>query len=134
MSMGVPPDADRTGRVVVRGRGGLLEGVLEVLEPGQTLVVGRSRSCHVSLRRTKGFDGHPDPVRLLRSHDFNRVSRIHCEIECLSDGRVEIRDLSRNGTLVNGRRRPHTLVDPADGATRVELCDPTWGRLVVERG
>ena len=45
--MGVPPDADRTGRVVVRGRGGLLEGVRAVLEPGPTLVVGRRRSCHV---------------------------------------------------------------------------------------
>lgn len=120
----------RPPRLRVEGRGTILEGVRRHLERGQVLVVGRSRSCDISLRKTPGFLGHPDPVRLLASQPFNRVSRVHCEIHYLPDGRVEVRDLSRNGTWVDGERVARSrLVSPGERRVRVRLCDDTWGEL-----
>lgn len=114
----------------VVGRGGLLDGETRILAPGDTLVVGRSRSCDLSLRRARRFLRDPGQLAILRSQPFRRVSRVHCEIAYLPDARVEIRDLSQNGTLVDGRRlaRTHVLV-PGDPSVRVTLADPMHGEL-----
>jgi len=119
-------------RLEIRGSGGILQGVRRTLEPGATLVVGRSRSCHVSLRRTRGFLQAADPLAMLRSGPFRRVSRVHCEIAYLPDSRVEVRDLSRNGTLVDGRRVDRTFVlTPGDEPVHVVLADAAHGELVL---
>lgn len=126
MTTAAPP------RLSIRGRGGILDGVHRVLEPATTLVVGRSRSCHLSLRRTRGFLRSDDPGALLQSAPFRRVSRVHCEIAFLPDGRVEIRDLSQNGTVVDGRRIDRTYVlTPGDDPVHVVLADPAHGELVL---
>lgn len=53
---------------------------------GSLCQIGRAKECDVQI-----------PER--------RLSRAHCEIECLSDGRYVVRDLgSQNGTFVNRRR------------------------------
>lgn len=120
------------GRLEVKGHGGLLAGAWHALEPGQTLVIGRSRSCDLSLRRTEAFRHREDAVTLLDSKQFNRVSRIHCEIEYRKDGQVQVRDLSQNGTLVDGVRvgRSH-LFRVGHGHVTVELVDGTWGKLIL---
>ena len=123
----------KTGpRLVIAGHGGLLAGVERTLDPGDTLVIGRSRSCDLSLRKTKAFDRRSDAPDLRDSQAFNRVSRIHCEIEYQTDGQVAVRDLSQNGTLVDGVRvgRSHLF---RVGAARVvvELVDGTWGKLLL---
>lgn len=120
----------------IRGSGGLLEGVSRKLLPGETLVIGRSRSCDLSLRRTRAFRQREDAEQILGSAQFNRVSRIHCEIEYLKDRSVEIRDLSQNGTFVDGIRVGRSQLVKLDGRpVTLELVDATWGRLVlVEKG
>lgn len=118
--------------LVVEGRGGLMEGVLRVVRHGGTVVVGRSRTCHVSLRQTRAFLHHPRPRDVMKSPAFRRVSRVHCEIAHVGNGRVEIRDLSANGTLVNGKPAPRTLVvEPENAPVYVELGDPENGRLYL---
>jgi pSer/pThr/pTyr-binding forkhead associated (FHA) protein len=119
----------------VRGHGGLLAGVSLHLARGETLVVGRSRSCDLSLRKTRVFTHRSDADDVLASRQFNRVSRIHCEIELRKDGSVQIRDLSRNGTIVDGVRvgRTHVLRLGSQRAT-VELVDSTWGKLLLTAG
>jgi pSer/pThr/pTyr-binding forkhead associated (FHA) protein len=119
-------------RLEIRGAGGILQGVRRLIEPGTTVVVGRSRSCQVSLRRMRGYLEAENPAELLRSVPFRRVSRVHCEIAYLPDSRVEIRDLSQNGTLVDGRRidRTYVLV-PGSEPIRVVLADPAHGQLVL---
>lgn len=120
-------------RLRVRGHDGLLEGVRRRLRPGQTLVIGRSRSCDLSLRRTPRFVRHPDQLELFRSEEFRRISRIHCEIVFLTDGRIEIRDLSSNGTRVNGERvKRSCVISAASGPVRVELADAVHGHLTIE--
>ena len=119
-------------RLLVVGHGGVLGGEKRALTPGTTLVVGRSRSCQLSLRKCRRFLASRDQRDLLASEGFRRVSRVHCEIHYLPDGRVEIRDLSANGTIVDGRRieRPVVLV-PGDEAVKVVLADPVHGHLRV---
>jgi len=120
-------------RLLVIGQGAVLSGERRALVPGATLVVGRSRSCQLSLRRCRGFVKSHDRPALLASEGFQRVSRVHCEVAYLPDGRVEIRDLSRNGTIVDGRRlsRPLVIV-PGDPGVDVVLADPIHGSLRVE--
>ena len=110
----------------------MLGGERHGLQPGATLVVGRSRSCQLSLRRCRGFVKSDRQRELLASVGFQRVSRVHCEIAYLRDGRVEIRDLSRHGTLVDGRRlsRPLVIV-PGDPGVEIVLSDPVHGTLRV---
>ncbi len=121
--------------LLVRGRGGLFEGVRCALRPGATLVIGRSRSCHLSLRRTRAFRNAEDPMGLLLSDAFRRVSRVHCEIAYLPDARVEIRDLSQNGTLIDGRRIDRTRVlAPGDRPVRLVVADAVHGALVISFG
>ena len=130
-----PGTTSPTGDLMVEGLGGLFAGVRRRLGPGATLVVGRSRSCHLSLRRTSAFSHHPAPDRLLLSPEFNRISRIHCEIEHRADGSVEVRDFSRNGTIVNGERVGRSRVLRLDGRRIVlELVDGTWGKLLIAEG
>jgi pSer/pThr/pTyr-binding forkhead associated (FHA) protein len=122
----------QTHRLEIRGLGGILDGAAHVLERGETLVIGRSRSCDLSLRKTKAFGRRDDGEKILGSRQFNRVSRIHCEIELRKDGQIQIRDLSRNGTLVDGVRVGRThLMRLVDGRATVELVDGTWGKLLL---
>ncbi len=123
-------DEQALPELVVRGHEGLLNGVACALPPGRTLVVGRSRSCDISLRRTDAFREHDDQLELLHSPEFRRVSRVHCEISYRSDGIVEVLDLSANGTLVDGTRvEGSARLDPSDGPVLLVLCDPMHGRL-----
>jgi len=119
-------------RLEVRGHGGLLAGVERTLAPGQTLAIGRSRTCDLSLRTTPAFQRRRDADRLLESRQFNRVSRVHCEIEFRKDGQVQIRDLSQNGTIVDGVKVGRThLVRLGSRPISVELVDGTWGKLLL---
>lgn len=119
-------------RLVVRGHGGVLAGAEHSLAPGETLVVGRSRTCDLSLRTTDSFRHREDAATLLLTKQFNRVSRVHCEIAYREDGSVEIRDLSRNGTLVDGTRVGRKHVVRLGGArATIELVDGTWGTLLL---
>lgn len=125
-------DAGPGGRVLVEGRGGLLDGVRTSLRAGVPFVVGRSRSCDLSFRKSPGFVRREDKERLLRSHEFNRISRIHCEMTLLQDGRVEIRDLSHNGTWVEGDRVAGSrVVDLRHGAVHVDPLLGAFGSLVL---
>jgi len=126
---------DRTApptRVLIEGRGGLIDGVHVALRPGVPLAVGRSRSCDLSFRRAPGFKRRPDRESLLRSAEFNRLSRVHCELTLLADGRVEVLDLSHNGTWVEGDRvSGAVVVDLRHGAIHVDPLLGAFGSLLV---
>ena len=48
---------------------------------------------------------------------------------------IEVRDLSANGTLVDGERIKRLIrVSPRESEIRVELCDPRHGRLLIQTG
>ena len=131
-SADAPAHAAAARAVVLEGRGGLLDGVRVPLRPRMPVVVGRSRSCDLSFRKAPGFVRRVDRERLLRSREFNRLSRIHCELTLQSDGRIEIRDLSHNGTWVEGDRvRGAVVVDLRHGAVHVDPLEGEFGSLLI---
>ena len=76
---------------------------------GESLVIGRSRSCHVSLQRSSLFDG-PESS----GDSFRKTSRRHFRVAFPHPDLVEIEDLSRNGTVVDGSRVDKVIVYLAD--------------------
>lgn len=135
MTQATPANVPDPGlRLLVAGRGGLLDGVRKTLTPGGAIAVGRSRSCDISLRRTRSFLGSKDPLTLLRSKAFRKISRIHFELAYLPDGRVEIRDFSRNGTFVDGSRVMGTcILEPTDEVVTLQMGDGRFGKLLLAK-
>jgi len=64
------------------------------LEPGRSLVIGRERTCDISV---------PDP----------HISRRHAEIRVLKDGKAIVSDLgSVNGLFSGDERVPYAILLP----------------------
>lgn len=87
---------------VLIGTTGMVEGEIFVLTSGVDLILGRSRSCDISLRRAQGYLKTPALVRD-NDHDFNTVSRRHVRLQ-VSSGTLTVNDLSSNGCFVNGEQ------------------------------
>jgi pSer/pThr/pTyr-binding forkhead associated (FHA) protein len=86
---------------VLIGVAGLVDGEVFPLADGVEVVIGRSRSCTVSLRRVVNYLNAPQATRDA-DHDFNTVSRRHLRVTVAATT-ASIEDLSTNGTQVNGQ-------------------------------
>ena len=91
-------------RVVVRGVKGFLEGEERVLGVGDAIIIGRSRSADLSTRRAERLMHRDDRLDVIGSDPFKSISRRHARIHFLHKDLVEIKDLSANGTFLDGRR------------------------------
>ncbi len=89
----------------VRGLGELAEGQTVKINLGETVVVGRSRHCDWSLRRAPTYlKSAPDGRDAIKNNlAFNSVSRKHATISYVAPDMVEVKNLSINGTLVDGK-------------------------------
>jgi pSer/pThr/pTyr-binding forkhead associated (FHA) protein len=89
-----------TDRVpVLIGTLGLVTGECFILSDGADLIVGRSRSCDISLRRSDGYVKATAESRD-SDHEFNTVSRRHTRLQ-VHDAVIRVQDLSTNGTFCN---------------------------------
>lgn len=92
--------------LALRGTGEFGEGSHLPIRLGQTVVVGRSRHCDWSLKRTPAWlrspDGERDEVR--QSMPWRTTSRRHCRIAYIAPDLVDVENLSANGTIVDGHR------------------------------
>ena len=105
---------------VLLGTAGLVEGDCFLLDQGVDLIIGRSRSCDISLRRTTAYLKTP-PAARDGDHDFNTVSRRHVRIQ-ISNAVAAIQDLSTNGTFYNGEPlKDHQKIDLSSGACTLRL-------------
>ncbi len=105
---------------VLIGTAGIVQGESFMLSPGVAVVIGRSRSCDISLRRTAGYMKAVPETRDT-DHDFNTVSRRHARVE-FSSGKVRIEDLSTNGTFVNGDHLSGSIeIDLENGVCALRL-------------
>jgi hypothetical protein len=95
--------------LVLIGTAGLVAGERYLLAETADVVLGRSRSCDVSLRRCAGYLKSPVATRD-QDHDFNTVSRRHLRLQ-LADGKATFTDLSTNGCYINEEqlRQPLTV-------------------------
>jgi pSer/pThr/pTyr-binding forkhead associated (FHA) protein len=84
---------------VLLGTVGLVSGECFILADGSDLVLGRSRSCDISLRRAAAYVKLTSEVRDA-DHEFNTVSRRHVRVQ-VHESVVRMQDLSTNGTFCN---------------------------------
>jgi pSer/pThr/pTyr-binding forkhead associated (FHA) protein len=122
-------------RLTLRGLAGFLKNEEIQIGLGKTVTVGRSRYCDLSTRRSKTFlKVPPDEQRqILYESAFNKVSRRHVRISFSGPNRVEIEDLSKNGTFVNGDRvRRLLLTHLEDEGVEIRLSDAECLQLSLE--
>ena len=97
-------DRDNGPPLVVRGVKGFFAGERRELAVGDRLVVGRSRSADLSLRAARRLVQRGDQDQVMQTEAFLSVSRRHVRIHYLHPGLVEVKDLSTNGTFLDGRK------------------------------
>ena len=87
------------------GLGDVAEGQHVTLNLGESILVGRSRHCAWSLRRTPRYLKAPAEGRqeLHQDQAYSSVSRKHARISYIAPDMLEVKNLSANGTLVDGR-------------------------------
>ena len=90
--------------LVVKGMKGFLAGEEVVMKVGDRLVVGRSRSADLSVRRARRFVEREDIEFVMKSEAYLSVSRRHVQIHYMHPELIELRDLSSNGTFVDGKK------------------------------
>lgn len=91
------------------GVDGFVRGEEYALQYGATVILGRSRSCGISLRRCKAWLAL-DPEKRNAEKDFQTVSRKHCRVSYYDAVGIEVEDLSSNGTFVNGERTVRIVI------------------------
>ena len=109
------------GGPVLIGVKGIVQGETFPLEYGKAVVIGRSRSCDISLRNCRRWleteeAGQPP------EESSKTVSRRHLKINFLDADTVELEDLSSNGTYLDGKRIDRAVItDVKDTAHEVQL-------------
>jgi pSer/pThr/pTyr-binding forkhead associated (FHA) protein len=108
-----PAPYDDTHYLFLTGVDGIGKGEKVKVSLGESVDLGRSRHCGWSLKKSdrylKDVDGERAAIR--QSVAFRSVSRRHCRITYLAADRVEIVNLSPNGTFVDGHRVDRILLE-----------------------
>jgi hypothetical protein len=91
------------------GVNGYFNGHVFPLEYGKTFTIGRSRRADFSLRRTHQYRAKNQDDRD-KDAAPKTVSGLHFQITMYNLGSIEIKNLSRNGTLVDGKSVATTLI------------------------
>ena len=90
--------------LVIKGLRGFLRGAERILRVGETLVIGRSRGADLSTRKSRILCAREDWRDVISSEPFLTVSRRHVQIHFLHPNVVEVKDVSANGTYLDGQR------------------------------
>lgn len=113
------------------GLGGHVKNEQVALEYGKPLVVGRSRKCDVSLRRSEIYRKMTAEQRE-KDVALKTVSSQHFKVTMFNLGSIEIVNISENGTSVDGKTitrvivtdvsaKPHEIRFGAKEVFRLEL-------------
>ena len=94
---------------VLVGTDGFVLGEEFQIDMGSTVVIGRSRTCDISLRRCRSWLAMDQAHRECED-DFKSVSRKHIRISYYDSSNIEVEDLSSNGTFVDGCRINRTVI------------------------
>jgi len=102
------------GGPVLIGTAGFVDGEEYPVAVGATVVIGRSRSCDISLQRCKTWLALDEDDRDA-AQDFKTVSRKHARLSCYDAENIEIEDLSSNGTFIDGERIDRVVISDLRG-------------------
>jgi pSer/pThr/pTyr-binding forkhead associated (FHA) protein len=90
-------------RIVLKGLQGIVKDETFPIETGQEVVVGRSRSCEISLKSCHAYS-MMEPEQRDKDEGLLTVSRKHLRIRFAKPEQVELEDLSSNGTFLDGKK------------------------------
>lgn len=85
-------------RLSLKGLSGFALGELFYIEYGRTATIGRGRACSISYRNFKKYPRKDEKNKGLLS-----ISRKHLRITFYNAHSIELKDLSANGTYINGK-------------------------------
>jgi len=89
------------GMLLVVGVDGMVEGEVFRVPSGSQVVIGRSRSCDISLRKCLKYLSL-DPEERARNKHFQTVSRQHLQLSVEGPEHIEIENLGANGCKLDG--------------------------------
>ncbi len=119
-------------QILLRGIGGLVEGETFGVEYGETVIIGRSSSCDISLKKCEKYLLLPAEERDSEKH-FQTVSRKHVRISFYNSTSIEVEDLSSNGTYLDGEQIQRVTISDIKDRTH-ELLLGTKEKFVIEWG
>ena len=103
------------------GISGHFKGQLYPLEYGKPMIVGRSRMVAISLRRTQKYRLLSEAERE-KDEAAQTVSGKHVQVTMFNLSSIEIKNLSPNGTRVDGKPVDVTMIsDVASKIHRIEF-------------
>jgi pSer/pThr/pTyr-binding forkhead associated (FHA) protein len=85
-------------RLVLKGIKGFALGELFYIDYGRIATIGRGRECSISYRSFRRY-----PRKDEKNKDLLSVSRKHLRITFYNSHSIELKDLSANGTYINGK-------------------------------
>lgn len=91
------------GKILLRGIYGSVKGKEFHINLGESVILGRSRSCDISLGRDESSQTIAHEGISEEAH-FRSVSRRHMRISFFQEDEVKIEDLSSNGSYLDGDR------------------------------
>ncbi len=103
------------GKLLLRGIYGTVKGKEYFINLGESVTLGRSRSCDISLGQTEESETDGDH----ESRHFQTVSRKHLRICYYKEDEVELNDLSSNGSYLDGEPIEHAILK--DFKTEIHL-------------
>jgi len=89
------------GMLLVVGVDGMVEGEVFRVPAGSQVVIGRSRSCDISLRKCLKYLSL-DPEERARNKHFQTVSRQHLQVSVERPDCIELECLGANGCTMDG--------------------------------
>ncbi|MHC5021141.1 MAG: FHA domain-containing protein [Planctomycetota bacterium] len=105
------------GMLLVVGVDGMVEGEVFRVPLGSQVVVGRSRSCDISLRKCLKYLSL-DPEERARNKHFQTVSRQHLQISVERADHIELENLGANGSSLDGEPLEQAVVTDLPGRPR----------------
>jgi pSer/pThr/pTyr-binding forkhead associated (FHA) protein len=128
--------AEEKQHLKLTGIAGYIKGEGFSLKPGSITVIGRSRSCDISLRELKQTQGDTGAIEGSKEDHYKTVSRQHVRISFKGEDEVVIEDLSHNGSYLDGvrinasarlsdlRKHSHELRLGTNETFKLELAKP----------
>ena len=85
-------------RLILKGINGIALGEVFHINYGEMATLGRGQECTISYRKFKKYPKNAD-----KNKDLLSVSRKHLRITFYNSHSIELKDLSANGTYINGK-------------------------------
>jgi pSer/pThr/pTyr-binding forkhead associated (FHA) protein len=118
-------------QLILRGIGGLCEGEVFTVDYGETIVIGRSGNCDISMKKCEKYL-LLDPEQKDSEKHFQTVSRKHVRLSFYNATSIEIEDLgSSNGTFLDGQQIERVIINDIRECSH-ELLLGTREKLVLE--